>query len=66
MQAWKLRYRALGRGPDVASEAIYLSEEDFAAGLQSAYRNFGTDLKATLPDGGKLTEAALRKQYPPE
>jgi hypothetical protein len=33
--------------------------------LQTAYRNFGTDLAATLPDGTNLTDAELRERYPP-
>jgi hypothetical protein len=66
MEAWNLSYRALGRGPQQADERIYLSEADFLVALQTAYRNFGTDLVVTLPDGATLTEAALREGYPPQ
>jgi hypothetical protein len=66
MKAWRLSYRALGRGRHETLEQIYASEGDFLGALKTAYRNFGTALSATLPDGTTLTEAALRDRFPPE
>lgn len=66
MKAWKLSYRALGRGPHETIEQIYASEADFLGALKTAYRNFRTAMSATLPDGTQLTEAALRRRFPPE
>ncbi len=66
VKSWTLHYRPLGRGAHERGEQIFLAEADFLQALQSAYRNFGTDLAATLPDGTELTDTELRKQYPLE
>jgi hypothetical protein len=66
MKSWKLHYRPLGRGPHEGGQQVFLSETDFLYALQTAYRNFGTDLAATLPDGTNLTDDELRKRYPPQ
>jgi hypothetical protein len=64
MKSWTLHYRPLGRGPHNSGEQIFLAETDFVQALQTAYRNFGTGLAATLPDGTALTDAELRERYP--
>ena len=66
MKSWKLHSRPLGRGPHEGGQQVFLDEKDFLQALQTAYRNFGTDLAATLPDGSNLTDAELRKRYPPQ
>jgi hypothetical protein len=65
MEAWKLRYRPLGRGKNEVGEQIYSSEADFFSALL-AQRNFSTHLITTLPDGSVLSEAALRRRFPPQ
>jgi hypothetical protein len=66
MKSWKLQYRPLGRGPHKGGEQIFLAEADFLQALQTAYRNFGAALSATLPDGTPLTDTELRERYPPQ
>jgi hypothetical protein len=66
MKFWKLHYRPLGRGPQKVGEQIFLAEVDLVQALQSAYRNFGTDLAVTLPDGTSLSDVELRERYPPQ
>ncbi len=65
MKSWKLHSRPLGRGPHEAGEQVFLAEADFLRALQTAYRNFGTNLVATLPDSTYLTDDELRERYPP-
>jgi hypothetical protein len=61
---WKLRYRTAGHGPN--GEQTFHTESGFKLALQTAYRNLATDLVGTPPDGHALSEAVLRKRYPPE
>jgi hypothetical protein len=63
---WKLSYKRVGHDSTAIGDLTFHTESGFKLGLQTAYRNFSTDLVGTRPDGLVLTEAALRKQYPPE
>jgi hypothetical protein len=63
---WKLRYRTRGNGPDSIGEHTFQNEGGFKLGLQTAYRNFASDMVGTFPDGRVIGEAALRNRYPPE
>ena len=62
---WKLRYKTPRHNPDESGEYAFPSEEWFSLGLQAAYRQGATDIVATMPDGLVLTEAVIRKRYPP-
>ena len=59
---WKLRSKA--RGVPGVGERTYTNEAGFIAGLQDAWRAFGSDISATLPTGEVLTDAALKDRYP--
>jgi hypothetical protein len=61
---WKLRWRT-PKDPDLIGERTFESEAGLILALQTAYRNSATDLVATSPDGRVLTEAVLRRRYPP-
>jgi hypothetical protein len=64
-RVWKLRFRIPADGLHPTEEQSFHSEGGFILGLQAAYRNRAGDLVATNPDGHVLTEAALRRRYPP-
>jgi hypothetical protein len=63
---WRLRYKAAGHSPNGIGEQTFHTESGFKLGLQTAYRDLATDIVGTRPDGSILTEALLRRQYPPE
>jgi hypothetical protein len=63
-ELWTLRFRTHGQGPSGAGARTFSTEATFILALQAAYRDFATDLVATLPDGQVLMEAALRRRYP--
>jgi hypothetical protein len=64
---WKLHYRNERNGPiGLIGEQVYDNERAFKFALQTAWRNFASDISAILPTGEALDDAALRRCYPTE
>lgn len=62
---WRLRYRDERNGPiGLIGEQVYDKESAFIFNLQTAWRNFASNISATLPTGEVLDDAALRRRYP--
>ncbi len=61
---WRLRSKSRGGPSTSPGEQTFTTEAGFIFGLRTAWRAFGTDISATLPDGTQLDEAALRRRYP--
>jgi hypothetical protein len=60
---WKLRLRDSRNGPNAIGETPYNTERGFVFALQTAWRNFASDISATLPTGEVLDDVTLRRRY---
>lgn len=62
---WRLRYRDQRNGPvGLTGEQSFADEAGFKFALRTAWRNFASDISATLDTGEVLDDAALRRRYP--